>query len=57
MFVRRQLADQRQQLVFAAGLLPPLFVVTGVSMWLIKRKSKRRADEAAPADAAAEASN
>ena len=40
-------------LVFAAGLLPPLFVITGISMWLIKRNAKRRADEPAPADAAA----
>ncbi|HWA22534.1 MAG TPA: PepSY-associated TM helix domain-containing protein [Caulobacterales bacterium] len=44
-------------LVFAAGLLPPLFVITGISMWLIKRNAKRRADETAPAGAAAEMPN
>lgn len=30
-------------LVFLSGLLPPLFAVTGVSMWLIKRRNRRRA--------------
>lgn len=29
-------------LVFLIGFLPPLFVVTGLSMWLLKRRNKRR---------------
>ncbi|NDC64945.1 MAG: PepSY domain-containing protein, partial [Planctomycetia bacterium] len=38
-------------LVFLSGFLPPLFAVTGVSMWLIKRRNRRRAAlQAHPAD-------
>ncbi len=38
-------------LVFLSGFLPPLFAVTGVSMWLIKRRNRRRtALEARAAD-------
>lgn len=38
-------------LVFLSGFLPPLFAVTGISMWLIKRRNRRRAAlQAHPAD-------
>jgi hypothetical protein len=33
-------------LVGLSGLLPALFAVTGISMWLLKRKAKRRTDAA-----------
>ncbi len=42
-------------LVFLSGLAPPLFVITGVLMWLKKREAKRRTRE--PALAPAEAAN
>ena len=29
-------------LVFLSGFMPPLFVITGVSMWLLKRRARRR---------------
>jgi uncharacterized iron-regulated membrane protein len=41
-------------LAFMTGLLPPLFVITGTYMWLVKRNNKRRAKADAPADAALE---
>lgn len=42
-------------LAFLTGLLPPLFVITGTYMWLIKRNSKKRAAAESPAGAATEA--
>lgn len=41
-------------LAFLSGLLPPLFVITGVYMWVIKRNSKKRAAEGAQPAAAAQ---
>ncbi|MGQ9366011.1 PepSY-associated TM helix domain-containing protein [Azospirillum sp. A39] len=32
-------------LVFLSGALPPLFVVTGISMWLLKRRARRATAE------------
>ncbi|GIL41110.1 PepSY-associated TM helix domain-containing protein [Roseiterribacter gracilis] len=34
-----------QAAVFISGLLPPLFAITGISMWLLRRRARRATDE------------